>query len=503
VGIVDRSYISPGLPAGRSGSRRRTRLLRRRPPWRRRVALAVALLLAGCGAQPQTALQQIRARGELRVVTVNAPTTYYLGAHGALGFEYRLAASFAAKLGVRLAIQPVADVTAMRVALRDGRADLAAAQISADPLWQRFGLATESYGESTQVVVQARGRPQPRDITALRGARIVVHEDSPQQLLLRAIRRNGVPDLTWTAIPHDQEELLEFVSRGDADYAIVDQQEFEFAQHLYPDVTVAFALPDPRPLQWVGRADGPDLVARANEFFNDARTTGEVARIALEESAESRQFDYLDAHRFQADISSRLPELQGLFEEASQVTGLDWRLLAAVGYQESKWQREAVSGDGAQGIMMLTTDAASMVGVSDRGNLRENILGGAKYLAQVIDTIPKRIAEPDRTWLALAAYNVGYGHLEDARVLAQRRGKNPDVWEDVREQLPLLTQEQWYSSLKRGYARGWEPARFVEQVREYLAVLEWLDAGTVARNRELPTHAAMLTPEGDAAHRLD
>jgi membrane-bound lytic murein transglycosylase F len=351
--------------------------------------------------------------------------------------------------------------------------------------------------------VQARGKPQPRDITGLRGTRIVVHDDSPQQQVLRTLRISGVPDLAWTAVPRDQAELLALVSSGDADYAIVDEAEFRFAQHLYPDVTVAFALPDPRPLQWVARADGPDLVARANEYLASARTSGEIARIVREESAESRQFDYLDAHRFQADISSRLPELQELFQEAALATGLDWRLIAAVGYQESKWERQAASGDGAQGIMMLTTDAASAVGVTDRGNLRENILGGAKYLAQVIDTIPKRIGEPDRTWLALAAYNVGYGHLEDARVLAQRRGKNPDVWEDVREQLPLLTQEQWYSSLKRGYARGWEPARYVDQVREYLAVLEWFGTGTVARNRELPTHAAMLAPEGLVARRLD
>jgi membrane-bound lytic murein transglycosylase F len=391
----------------------------------------------------------------------------------------------------------------MRIALRDGRADLAAAQISADAQWQRFGLATVDYGASTQLVVQARGRPQPRDITGLRGARIVVHEDSPQQQLLRAIRRNGVPDLAWTAVPRDQAELLALVSGGDADYCIVDENEFEFAQHLYPDIVVAFALPDPRPLQWVARADGPDLVARANEFLAGAHASGEMARILRDESAQSRQFDYLDAHRFQADISSRLPQLRALFEEAAQATGLDWRLLAAVGYQESKWERQAASADGAFGIMMLTTDAASMVGVTDRSDLHANILGGAKYLAQVLDTIPKRIGEPDRTWLALAAYNVGYGHLEDARVLAQRRGKNPDVWDDVREQLPLLTQEQWYSSLKRGYARGWEPARYVEQVREYLAVLEWVTTGTVARNRELPMHEAMLAPEGEMARRLD
>ncbi len=478
---------------------RRRRSGRAQGPWPLRAAVAVTVLLAGCG-RPQTALQQIRARGELRVVTINSPTTYYLGPHGALGLEYRLAQSFASALGVRLSMQAVPDARAMQVALREGRADLAAAQISADAQWQRYGLATVTYGSVAELVVQARGRPQPRDITSLRGARVVVHDDSPQLEQLRALRASGVPDLAWTIVPRAQAELLDLVSSGSADYAIVDASEFEFAQHLYPDVTIAFRLPDARPLQWVARADGVDLVARANQFFSAARTDGELARIAQQEGAESRQFDYEDAHRFQADIIGRLPELQGLFEEAAQITGLDWRLLAAVGYQESKWEGQAASADGAQGIMMLTTDAASAVGVRDRSDLRENILGGAKYLAQVIDTIPKRIGEPDRTWLALAAYNVGYGHLEDARVLAQRRGKNPDAWEDVRAQLPLLSDAQWYSSVKRGYARGWEPARFVEGVRQYLAVLEWLGTSTVARARELPGNAAALAPL-DAASR--
>jgi peptidoglycan lytic transglycosylase F len=131
-------------------------------------------------------------------------------------------------------------------------------------------------------------------------------------------------------------------------------------------------------------------------------------------------------------------------------------------------------------------DAANMVGVTDRSDQRQNILGGAKYLAQSISSIPKRIAEPDHTWFALAAYNAGIGHLEDARILTQIRGRNPDSWSDVRDQLPLLAEEAWYSKLKRGYARGWEPARFVDQVRQYLAVLEWSDtqSGPVARAQD-------------------
>jgi membrane-bound lytic murein transglycosylase F len=460
------------------------------------------VLFAGCTPH-NSSMQQIRARGELRVVTLNSPTCYYLGAHGPQGFEYRLAAAFADTLGVKLVVQTVPDAAAMRAALVSGEADLAAAQITSNAQWRGDGLTTSTYEEIAQVVVESRGKPQPHNITGLRNSRIVVPADSPQQTLLQAMRRNSLPDLSWTTVPRDQADPLDQIASGSADYAIVDASEFAFAQHLYPESVVAFTLPDPRPVQWVVPAGATELLRAANHFFASAQNSGQLARIESAASTESGDFDYLAAHNFQYDIATRLPALQGLFEEAAQVTGLDWRLLAAIGYQESKWQGSAASADGARGIMMLTSDTAATVGVDDRDNQRQNILGGAKYLAQVIDTIPKRIAEPDRTWLAVAAYNVGYGHLEDARVLAQMHGRNPDSWADVRKQLPLLAQEKWYSRAKRGYARGWEPARFVEQVRQYLAVLEWIGADKSARNRIAPTRAASLTIFDDSLHRFN
>jgi membrane-bound lytic murein transglycosylase F len=497
--------MSPNM---RPGERRLTGLHARRGPSRTRRLLRVTgaaalLVMAGCG-HPKSSLQQIRARGELRMVTINSPTCYYLGAHGPQGFEYRLAAAFARSLGVQLVVQAVPDAAAMRSALADGNADLAAAQISADDSWLAVGLSTNTYERVAQLVVQGRGKPQIRTIAGLRDdSRLVVLADSPQQALLQQMRSNGQPALSWTTVPRDQADPLDLISSGSADYAIVDASEFAFAQHLYPESVVAFALPNPRLMQWVVAAGATGLQQAADQFLAHARISGELTRIQGEASAESGDFDYESAHQFQADIATRLPALQGMFEEAAQATGLDWRLLAAIGYQESKWQGEAASADGAQGIMMLTSDAATTVGVNDRANLRQNILGGAKYLVQVIDTIPKRIGEPDRTWLALAAYNVGYGHLEDARVLAQMHGKNPDSWADVRQQLPLLTQEQWYLRAKRGYARGWEPAKFVEQVRQYLAVLEWIGADKSARNRVAPTHAAAIAALDDVSHRLN
>ena len=444
-----------------------------------RVALSCASLLlsAGCSPEP-TGLSQLRARGELRVATVNEPTAYYLGAHGPQGFEYRLARAFADSLGVQLIIEPAPDRARLRQMLLDGSADIAAAQITADEGWKRAGLATATYREVQQLVVQRRGRPAAHNIAALNGARVVVRSGSPQLRLLRELRHSGATYLAWTELPREQADPLDWVSTGDADYAIVDHSEFAFAQHLYPDVAVAFALPDPRPMQWLVRRSALDLRDAASRFIAAARDSGLLDRIARAADAEAGDFfDYQAARRFQDDIGVRLPQLRAPFEQAASANGLDWRLLAAVGYQESRWEDAAASADGAAGIMMLTPETAKAMGVTDRGNTAQNIRGGAAYLAQVLQMIPPRIREPDRTWLALAAYNVGFGHLEDARILAQTQGKDPDSWADVSRYLPWLAQERWYSSARRGYARGWEPVRFVEQVRGYLAVLEWYGGG--------------------------
>ncbi len=444
------------------------------------MALALAIAMPGCESG-STGLAQLRARGELRVATLNQPTAYYLGAHGPQGFEYRLARAFADSLGIQLIIEPARDRVNLRELLAEGRADIAAAQLTADDNWKRVGLATVTYQEIQQLVVQRRGRPPTHNIAALNGTRVVVRADSPQLQLLRDLRASGANYLAWTELPREQADPLDWVSSGDADFAIVDRNEFEFARHLYPEVSVAFSLPDPRPVQWLVRRSDLELRDAVNRFFVSARDSGLLRRLASDAEAEAGGFEYQEARRFQDDIGTRLPELRAWFEEAAAVQSLDWRLLAAVGYQESHWSDQATSNDGAAGIMMLTVQTARAMGVADRANTMQNIAGGAAYLAQVLRMIPEHVPEPDRTWLALAAYNVGFGHLEDARVLAQTQGKDPDSWADVSHYLPWLAQERWYSQAKRGYARGWEPVRFVEQVRSFLAVLEWYGGGQAAR----------------------
>jgi membrane-bound lytic murein transglycosylase F len=210
------------------------------------------------------------------------------------------------------------------------------------------------------------------------------------------------------------------------------------------------------------------------EFFGRPATNASLASLRDRYFSHVEEYEPVGTFTFMEQMRERLPEVRPLFERASLETGLDWRLLAAVGYQESHWNPNAVSRTGVRGLMMLTRPTARQLGV-DRNDPEQSALGGARYLASMIERLPDRIQRPDRLWLALAAYNIGLGHLEDARILTERRGGDPDRWVDVREILPLLTQQRWFSQTRFGYARGYEAVDYVENIRTFYEILVWMD----------------------------
>jgi membrane-bound lytic murein transglycosylase F len=439
-----------------------------RPP----VVVAVLALIGSC--TPLAPLgEHVRTRGELRVVTLNSPTSYYLGANRTEGLEFELASRFARHLGVTLFMYPVTSVEAMQTELAAGRADIAAAQLTADASWRRVGVPADVYEHIPQLVVFHRGEARPRETLQFERERLAVRASSPQERLLQRMKLTTAPSLTWTETAPRTADPVEDVENSQADLAVVDAREFSFSHHLYPDVEVGFTLPDTRPVQWIVRRGAPQLYEQVNHYFSDLTASGQLARMEAQASGDTRRFEYEESRKFEQLLVERLPHYRPLFEAASARTGIDWRLLAAIAYQESQWDPQAESPNGASGVMMLTASTAEELGVDDRADAQENIRAGAEYFQRVHEKIPARIPEPDRTWFAIAAYNVGFGHLEDARVLAQSRGKNPDSWSDVREQLPLLAEERWYERLKRGFCRGWEPVQFVDHIQRFLKLLEW------------------------------
>jgi membrane-bound lytic murein transglycosylase F len=436
------------------------------------IALAAAALLASCAKAP-SALEQIRARGELRVVTLNLPTCYYLGAQGPEGLEYDLASRFAAQLGVRLKIYAVPNEAAIRSELAAGHADLAAAQLTASPAWWRAGKAAAPYAEIPQLVVYRRNEAQPRGTLQLETAKLAVRAGSPQEQLLARMKEILAPHLTWVETAPSAADPLEDVDSGQARYAIVDARAYSYAHHLYPDIKVGFTLPEKRPVQWIVRRGENDLLQAVNRFFQIEVTSGELGHLMQKDTGDASSFHYEELRLFQVSLTQRLPHYRAWFEQAAAQYGLDWRLLAAIGFQESRWDPQATSPNGAMGVMMLTSNTAQAMGIKDRENPRESIFAGARYLAQVRSMVPTHIPEPDRTWFTVAAYNVGFGHVEDARIIAQTLGKNPDSWADVSQELPKLAEPQWFARAKCGYAQGWQPVEYVEHVRQFMQLLEW------------------------------
>ena len=175
---------------------------------------------------------------------------------------------------------------------------------------------------------------------------------------------------------------------------------------------------------------------------------------------------------FLKHITTRLPHYRKEFQQAEKTTGIPWVLLAAMSYQESKWNRHAKSPTGVRGLMMLTRSTAADLGIQNRLDPKKSIAGGARYLSHLYKRLHRVIQEEDRMFLALAAYNVGIGHVKDAQVLAQRLEKNPNRWDNLKDVLPLLAKKQYYKNLPHRYARGWEPVQYVTRIREYRKILD-------------------------------
>jgi membrane-bound lytic murein transglycosylase F len=436
------------------------------------LGLFFALMLAACG-KPTSLLEQIQSRNELVVITRNSPTTYYMGADGPAGFEYELASRFAEHLGVELHIVVSPSFNDILPRVARGDAHLAAAGLTVTEKRRekvRFGPV---YQEITPQLIYRRGSVRPRTIDDLDGHLEVVAGSSHVERL--EALRDEHPDLSWKENEElESEDLLSMVWQQLIDYTIADSNELAINQRFYPELKPAFDISKPRKLAWAfTRKDDDSLYNAAVDFFDQLEENGLLEQLIERFYGHIIDFDYVGTRRYQAHIEQRLPPYQDVFKQAARLVDMDWRLIAAIGYQESHWDADAVSPTGVRGLMMLTQAAARDLGIEDRLDPVQSILGGARYFERMWQKIPERIAEPDRTWLALAAYNVGYGHLEDARVLTQKNGGDADKWVDVKENLPLLSQKKWYKQTRYGYARGREPVRYVENIRSYYDILVW------------------------------
>lgn len=421
-----------------------------------------------------TDLERIQRSGEITIITRNTPTTYYIGAEGPTGFEYDLATAFAKHLGVYPNVIISDEFSNILPAIGRNRANIAAAGITVTDTRKQLVNFSDSYQDISELVVYKAGNKKPRSIEDLRGTTIhVIHGSSHEEHINQLHKEYDF--LTWQSHSNmDISTLLQKVEDGEFEYAISDSNDYEFNRRFHPKLRKGLKISQQQSLAWVFPKSRDDsLLKAANEFLAASKENGLIEQLHEKHYSHISSLNYAGAHTFRKHINSRLENLIPIFKQVASEHDIDWRFLAAISYQESLWNPKAISPTGVRGLMMLTKRTSRQLGIENRNDPVDSTKGGASYLVKLKKKIPERIPEPDRTWMALAAYNVGFGHLEDARVLTQTLGGNPDQWSDVRESLPLLTQKEWYKKTKFGYARGHEPVLYVRNIRNYYDLLVW------------------------------
>jgi len=451
--------------------------------------LLVPLLVAGCTGED--ALDRIEARGEIIVATRNGPTTYYIDKGEPAGFEHELARSFAEDLGVQVRFVSQHNIADILDSVRRRQVDMAAAGLTVTPQRQEEFSFSSPYYQIDPQIVYVSGTRRPRSIEDLYEGRTVTLANSSHAETLRRLQVDH-PDLQWQEIDDVEPlDLLDMVSAGSANFAIVDSNEFTANRSFHPKLRVGFNLAGQETLAWLfagNEADTQRLLQRANIFLERLQEDGRLAQLKEQQFGHAWGVDQVDSQTFSRRMRNRLPKYESLIRQVADEYQLDWHLLAAISYQESHWNPYARSPTGVRGMMMLTSNTAAEMGIKDRLDPAQSFRGGARYLKKIKRLLPADILEPDRSWFALAAYNIGRGHLEDARVITERQNGDPHLWADVKERLPLLQRSKYYKSTRYGYARGSEPVTYVKNIRHYYNILTWQD---INANRPPPP----ITPE--------
>jgi len=437
------------------------------------LLLAVALWPSLPGFnQTENRIAAIKARGLLHVSTIISPLTYNVINGKASGFDYELAQQFADYLNVELEVTPRTTISDLFDDLDKGSADLLAAGLTFNIKRSQNYQAGPNYYYVSQQMVYRVGSPRPKNLASVKENQLLLSSGLGVIDVLEQLKESDYPELSW-AVSDKQtsNQLLEEVIEGSLPYTISDSIAVGLFQRVHPQLAVALDITDEQPVTWFSSRDSDDSMSAALlDFYSQISSNGTLARLEEKYLGHIGNFDYVDTRTFLKSVDNVLPDLQPLFKQYADK--IDWTLLAAISYQESHWDTHATSPTGVRGLMMLTKNTAQSVGVTDRLDAEQSISGGSRYLTDMMNKVPDTVAEDERIWFALAAYNMGYAHMMDARQLTTMQKGNPDSWAEVKTRLPLLSQKSYYSKTNYGYARGHEAYAYVENIRKYHLSLE-------------------------------
>ena len=431
----------------------------------------LAFSLAGC-SDGLSQLERLQSRGSLRVALIATPPLYFPDESLIRGYDYEIITDYAKSIGVKLEITRASTIGETSTLLKQGKVHIGIAGSS--PIYPDEQISNSiDYNENDWYVIGHRKNKLPESIEEITPSTVIVAKDSTPALVLADIKPE-YPSLFWLELPNgNTRQVLDQVNKGNFKLSVVSADIYSYYRYLFTDVKVAFKLPKKYSSHWLTNNDIEEtsLADSINDFLASYKNSGKLEKKHENYFNHLNEFNYVDTNYYLKRIENDLEKYGHFFHKAAINNEFDARFLKAISYQESHWDHLARSYTGVRGLMMLTKDTAKRVGVTDRLDPEQSVMGGAKYLNILKASIPEQIEEPDRSWMTLASYNVGLGHLEDARIITQKLGDNPDLWVDVEKHLPKLSKMKWYEQTKHGYARGHEPVKFVRRIRRYYDIL--------------------------------
>ncbi len=421
-------------------------------------------------------LAKIKRKKVLNVALLNAPSTYYIGNDGKQGFEYDLLKSYADYLDVDLNITSVHTTKEALALRRNENIHIISAAITKTKERNKALNFGPSYFEVQEHVVCSRKMPRgkkfPRDVEDLTGLSITVGTDTSYSETLNSLVKDGFDiNVTYTD-EYSTEELLAQVASNTIDCTVADSNMYAINLRYFTEIALAFSVSGREQLAWVFPPNAEKLKQDMYSWLNVYNQSGKMAQLKDHYYSYVLFFDYYNTKMFYKRIKTRLKYYEKFFKKYGEKYNVPWTLLASIAYQESHWNPHAKSFTGVKGMMMLTNYTAKLLGVKNRLDAKESIIGGTRHIKQMIKNVPKEIKDEDRLRFALAAYNIGMGHIYDAQKLAKKLGYNKNIWSDLKKVLPLLSEKKYYRNLKYGYARGSEPVKYVEAIYNYRDILE-------------------------------
>jgi membrane-bound lytic murein transglycosylase F len=423
-------------------------------------------------------LDSIVKRGKLVLLTENSASTYYLYRGQEKGYDLEVVKAFAKHLGVRLEVRILDDVDKMFELLNKGAGDIIASNLTVTPQRQKFVSFSQPVYQSRQVLVQRRfdpARPDSvlpliTDTSQIASKDVWVHKYSSFYTRLHEMGKAAQDTTFIKEAPGEisTDDLIRLTAEGQVPATVTDENLALIQGLDYPELDMNMAITGNQDIAFAVRENAPKLLQKLNAWLGQTDTQNKLKRTFRKYFGESDRIGYKGPFTLPLLGNGQISPYDSLFKKYAPEIDWDWRLLAALAYQESRFNPEAESWSGAFGIMQLMPETAIKFGCDTTQLIEPNIKAGVQYIKFLNRFWKDKINNKDeRLNFVLASYNIGPGHILDARNIAQSLGRPDSLWfGHVAECLLLKTQEKFYTqeNVKHGYCHASEPYEFVKKV---------------------------------------